>query len=1339
MAWGYWTAYTTSYANQNRRQRTLSPPNKRDRSLERERDRISLAATAPTPDCVSRTSVTYVSGSGGTGSGRDNDGGIMASAVRNHPGIGKHISSHPIQANHVEPEKVAYERRLLLGDPDWGNRTLADRNTLPRKKQHEYDKSSGSEALYSGGEESSEQPAGVGGFRPGAGGAHASSRSGMDDCMLDEDMRNSPPTTPLDSGSHKSDEIFCPACAHQSSQAASSSRGDINSNRDSRVSFGSVASSSRGSRGSGSGRGGGSGIGNQHRGMQPLGAGGIIGREAIPVTIPPPPHASSSSSTHHHVSMRARSRSQDDDDRCSSRDGLSSSLPTPPPPPTYSSHRDILSSSNNPCDPDDERMAASSQLASQGRAAVLMESMNKKMSFLSKFKSPPQSQDQPYSASSRATHTPNQYQQDGRSSSHKYHTMNPSTGDGRGRDTRNYYQHSNSFVGAPVSHGYRQHYEDNSPQPASILVQAATAAALNHYPTSTSSNRSMQKSSNTSSIEKAAGSSASRDHSSSSLHSLRGGGNDLGDMQSINSPTLLPTNVTHKPALPPKPPKNMTEVSTSNQYCGEGDVGRNRHFRHLAADNPTGTVERRRNHQQSYYNQEHENQGNSHPSHNYNHQRSYSTGRRSAAHSNSRSGSRTPRGSSSRTSRESLDHNKRSRESLSNSRDRPSMVTSHGETKYSRIRVRRGSKEPLEDVDADGDEESEGGNTNTLSVRNGTRSNKHSLPIAHSDHRVRVSQHRQPSSSPHTGRGGSTSSHGRSSRESGSIIGIRNRKSSSVDEMTCGDAMIHRGEYEDDVISTNSSSGKRRKSHGGAFVTTASEGKERVSNDGDNENDVEDEEDEEDEDNRGTMRRRRIRTTSASDHSEVSGTRPSAPYNPTDLKGNARDRLSSGERGDADDDDDDSPNQKKDRNANKSIIVSSSQDVPHNSRNRSHRSSQSQTPEDSNDVGDSDNNIIHKTDKMGNVSDKEQYSDASKDTIKSSLAKDPTLSISLSECEEHRSEYNAATMKRNTRKGSFSNSKNGHGSQMQQDISGIQNERGIDGKQKSPNTIPCTTSPPSLSIIGNNDQDIHNNPFSFGRPSLPSSSQTSRPVATKQSTENNSRTNVQYFKHYDHREQFPDPTPTIANLDSQQHPTSISRRSDQQPPIDFRSITSTTPATRRDFLQHTSRRAGDKHLTADHRRKSASIGDRLSDVDNIEENYNMSRRNVSGNQSRSRGNSNQQRPTHREDSGGYRKSHTLDDRHSRRGQHDFHDRGCTLPNQPLRQPTHNHQISSVGSFQNIMRPNSGAAYTTSSGGFAGTKKFFHQQPSGNSSTKSEKSSSRSSQSPSIDGNKYGNC
>ena len=317
MAWGYWTAYSTSYASQNRRQRTLSPPNKRDRSLERERDRISVAAAVATPDCVSRTSVTYVSGSG-AGSGRDNEGGIMVSAVRNHPGIGKHVPPHHLQANHVEPEKVAYERRLLLGDPDWANRTLADRNTLPRKKQPEYDKSSGSEALYSGGVGLSGQPPG----------------GGVGSSMLQDNMRHSPATTPLDSGSHKSDELFCPACAHQSSQAASSSRGDINSNRDSRVSFGSVASSSRGSRGSGSGRGG-SGIGNQHRGVPVLGGSGIMTRESIPITIPPPPppHPSTSSSTHHHLSMRARSRSQDDDDRCSSRGGLSSSLPTPPPPP----------------------------------------------------------------------------------------------------------------------------------------------------------------------------------------------------------------------------------------------------------------------------------------------------------------------------------------------------------------------------------------------------------------------------------------------------------------------------------------------------------------------------------------------------------------------------------------------------------------------------------------------------------------------------------------------------------------------------------------------------------------------------------------------------------------------------------------------------------------------------------------------------------------------------------------------------------------------------------------------------------------------------------------------
>merc|ERR1719412_3288687 len=127
--------------------------------------------------------------------------------------------------------------------------------------------------------------------------------------------------------------------------------------------------------------------------------------------------------------------------------------------------------------------------------------------------------------------------------------------------------------------------------------------------------------------------------------------------------------------------------------------------------------------------------------------------------------------------------------------------------------------------------------------------------------------------------------------------------------MTCGDATIHRGEYEDDVISTNSSSVKRRKSHIGVYTSKSPGSKERVSNDGDNENEIEDEEDEEDEDNRGTMRRRRIRTTSASDHSEVSGTRPSS-YNTPNLKSTSRDRLHSGEIGDADDDDDEDTNQK---------------------------------------------------------------------------------------------------------------------------------------------------------------------------------------------------------------------------------------------------------------------------------------------------------------------------------------------------------------------------------------------------------------------------------------------
>eukprot|EP00093_Oithona_nana_P000535 00535.XXX_122_829_1 [CDS] Oithona nana genome sequencing. len=97
---------------------------------------------------------------------------------------------------------VAFERRLLLGDPDWGSRTIADRNTLPRKKQPEYDKNS--DAIY------------------GSSAAN-SSRGRRGSSKMDKNNSETPP----DSLSHKSqDDNFCPACAQ-------------NSNRESRVSFGS--------------------------------------------------------------------------------------------------------------------------------------------------------------------------------------------------------------------------------------------------------------------------------------------------------------------------------------------------------------------------------------------------------------------------------------------------------------------------------------------------------------------------------------------------------------------------------------------------------------------------------------------------------------------------------------------------------------------------------------------------------------------------------------------------------------------------------------------------------------------------------------------------------------------------------------------------------------------------------------------------------------------------------------------------------------------------------------------------------------------------------------------
>ena len=286
MAWGYWTTYSTYAIRQTGRenQRALSPPAKRERSLEREsreRERQAGGSSGGQGESGSRTP-----GSFGLGSSGGSAGGSLVH--RPYP--------PQQQSNHVEAEKVAFERRLLLGDPDWSSRTVADRNTLPRKKAHEYDRGSTSEGIYG--------------------------KNG-----------HSPVTTPVDSGSRKSDEMFCPACAQHSATQSN--------NRDSRVSFGSVASSSRGSRGSSSARG---------------------GSAAVPIP------------------MRSRSRSHDDDERSScSRGGgesgggagaFSSSLPTPPPPP-FSSQRDILQ-----------------------QHSALMETINQKISILSSFKQQQQQQQQ---------------------------------------------------------------------------------------------------------------------------------------------------------------------------------------------------------------------------------------------------------------------------------------------------------------------------------------------------------------------------------------------------------------------------------------------------------------------------------------------------------------------------------------------------------------------------------------------------------------------------------------------------------------------------------------------------------------------------------------------------------------------------------------------------------------------------------------------------------------------------------------------------------------------------------------------------------------------------------
>ncbi len=120
--------------------------------------------------------------------------------------------------NHVSPEKVAYERHLLLGDPDWSNRTAADRNTLPRNKREAFEQCSdrggsvtpppGGAGGASGAEESVYYSGTPDGGAATVGGGTGVVRPG------------GTPLTPGESGASRksSDDVFCPACAHQVKQ-----------------------------------------------------------------------------------------------------------------------------------------------------------------------------------------------------------------------------------------------------------------------------------------------------------------------------------------------------------------------------------------------------------------------------------------------------------------------------------------------------------------------------------------------------------------------------------------------------------------------------------------------------------------------------------------------------------------------------------------------------------------------------------------------------------------------------------------------------------------------------------------------------------------------------------------------------------------------------------------------------------------------------------------------------------------------------------------------------------------------------------------------------------------
>ena len=374
MAWGYWTCYTPvtaangysrggqqghagqraggqqvllgqqpqnnelyyHHAKQHNSQSASQNQPQRDRSLDRESRQLLISNSTGTGNSVSDAS------SGGQ-------------KLSNH-----HANTISDQENHVEPEKVAFERRLLLGDPDWGSRTIADRNTLPRKKQPEYDKNSviDNNAIY-------------GASTACTGGATSTSNSSRGRRSSSK-MVSTPPDSVSRKSMEEEDDNFCPACAQHS-------------NRESRVSFGSLASSSRGSSNNkhhprtrsrsqdddecdySSDHGGdGGGVEHPPGGRLPPHGGGVHrgvshdGHESV--------HGGGGG--HHHggggrvpggVGVHRGASHDGHDDR----QNLSSSLPTPPPPP-FCSQRDLIR-----------------------HQASLLETINQKMAFLSAFKLPP--------------------------------------------------------------------------------------------------------------------------------------------------------------------------------------------------------------------------------------------------------------------------------------------------------------------------------------------------------------------------------------------------------------------------------------------------------------------------------------------------------------------------------------------------------------------------------------------------------------------------------------------------------------------------------------------------------------------------------------------------------------------------------------------------------------------------------------------------------------------------------------------------------------------------------------------------------------------------------------